>query len=93
MNPFAVGIDVPVSAMPAGMAFDSAASSGFSGRDLGSSLLSGLGRGVLGALGADSRGGGYTRSSTPYTDRTRDLLSVLITQAVDAFKPGRSTIS
>lgn len=93
MNPFAVGIDVPVSEMPAGMAFDSEPSGGYGIKDFGSDFLSGLGKGVLGALGGGSRESGYARSSTPYTDRTRDLLSVLITQAVDAFKPGRSTIS
>lgn len=93
MNPFAVGIDVPVSEMPAGMAFDPEPSSGYGIKDFGSDLLSGLGKGLLGGLSGSSSQSGYSRSATPYTDRTRDLLGVLISQAVSAFKPGQSTIS
>lgn len=93
MNPFAVGIDVPVSDMPAGMAFDSGSSGGYGIKDFGSDLLGGLGKGLLGALSGGSSSGGYPRSSTPYVDRTKDLMSILLSQAVDAFKPAQSTIS
>lgn len=92
MNPFAVGIDVPVSEMPAGMAFDSGSSGGYGIKDFGLDFLGGLGKGLLGSSSGVSSSG-YPRSSTPYTDRTKDLLSVLLSQAVDAFKPAQSTIS
>lgn len=92
MNPFAVGIDVPVSEMPAGMAFDSEPSGGYGIKDFGSDLLGGIGQGLIGAL-KDSSSGGYRSSSTPYTDRTKELLNALINQAVDAFRPAQSTIS
>jgi|DEB0MinimDraft_3_1074331.scaffolds.fasta_scaffold93979_2 hypothetical protein len=96
MNSFATGVDVPLSQMPAGMAFDSAESGGSGGfGDIGKALLGGLGKGVLGALssGGSSGTSGSGRSSTPYTDRTKDLLAVLISQAVDAFASPESTIS
>lgn len=92
MNSFAAGVDVPVSQMPAGMAFDGAGSGGSGG--IGSALLGGLGKGILGALSGGSSGASSSgRSSTPYTDRTKDLLTVLISQAVDAFASPESTIS
>jgi len=90
---FAVGVDVPVSQMPAGMAFDG----GGGGGGLGQALLGGLQRGVTGALG-DVFGGasGATAESggsrTPYSDRTRDMLGYLLSQAIESFERPESTI-
>jgi len=96
MSLLSVGRDVPVSQMPAGMAFDSGVSGGVGG-GIGQAILDGLGQGVTGALGdmfdGPSRGGyGSSGSRTPYTDRTRDLLSAYIRDAIDAFGPAQSTI-
>lgn len=93
MNPFAAGIDVPVSQTPAGVAINTGPSSGYSLGQFGSDFLSGLGKGILGGLDrTPGTPGGYS-SRPSYTDQTRDLLGILIRQAVDAFKPGTSTIS
>lgn len=96
MNPFATGVDVPVSQMPAGMAFDSGSSGGYGLSNFGSDFLGGLGKGIMGALNSPSSSAtgspGY-RSATPYTDRTKDLLGALLTQAIDAFSTPESTIS
>lgn len=61
-------------------------------KDFGLDFLGGLGKGLLGSS-SNVSSSGYPRSSTPYTDRTKDLLSVLLSQAVSAFKPVQSTIS
>ena len=99
MNSFAVGVDVPVSQMPAGMAFDgsSGGGGGYGLGNFGSDFLGGLGKGIMGALGGGSSSGGssgsYGGSRTPYTDQTKDLLGVLIRQAIDSFGPAESTLS
>jgi hypothetical protein len=89
---FAVGVDVPVSQMPAGMAFD-----GASGGGIGQSILGGIGKGILSgldsAVGGGSQGSEGYGSRTPYTDRTRDMLSYLIKEAIASFEPAKATIS
>lgn len=116
MNPFAAGIDIPISGTPTGTtyafpkddtgtwgnnpaawdgSFDlgtSGTSGGYGIKDFGLDFLGGLGKGLLGSS-SNASSSGYPRSSTPYTDRTKDLLSVLLSQAVSAFKPAQSTIS
>lgn len=94
MSLLSVGVDVPVSQMPAGMAFDSP-TSGSGG--IGQSILGGIGEGILSGLesfGERSPGGygGSDRRST-YSDKTRDMLSYLIREAIDSFEPAKSTIS
>ena len=94
MSLLSVGVDVPVSQMPAGMAFDSP-TSGSGG--IGQSILGGIGKGILSGLesfGGGSSGGygGSDRRST-YSDQTRDMLSYLIREAIDSFEPAKSTIS
>lgn len=91
---FAVGVDVPVSQMPAGMAFDG----GGGGSGLGRAILGGLQSGVTGGLG-DVFGGGASGSTagsggsrTPYSDRTRDMLGYLLSQAIESFERPESTI-
>jgi hypothetical protein len=90
MSVLSTGIDVPVSEMPVGMAFDDAgASSGGFGDFLGS-----LGKGVLGALGGTgSSSGSSSATRTPYTDQTRSMLNYLISEAIKSFEPAQSTIS
>lgn len=97
MNPFAVGIDVPVSQMPAGMAFGTGSSSG-GGYGVGN-FLGDLGRGALGALegfggtSPESPGYGSPGSRTPYSDRTKDTIALLMMKAMDEFKDPESLIS
>jgi len=93
MNPFAVGIDVPVSQVPAGVAVSTGPSGGYSLGQFGSDFLSGLGKGILGGLDKTSGSPSGYSNRPSYTDQTKDLLGILIRQAVDAFKPGKSTIS
>ena len=95
MNSFAVGIDVPLGEMPAGMAFDGGGG-GYGLGDFGSDFLGGLGKGIMGTLGGgmpSGGSGGYGGSPTPYTDRTKDLIGALIGQAIDSFRPAKSVIS
>lgn len=68
-------------------------SGGYGFKDFGSDFLSGLGKSITSGLGSIGSGGSRSSgSSSPYTDRTKDLLSVLLAQAVEAFKPVESTI-
>lgn len=95
---FAVGVDVPLSQMPAGMAFDGTSAGSSGGGGIGRAILDGLGQGVTGALGdifdgSDRGGYGSGSSRTPYTDRTRDMLNYLIKEAIQSFEPAKATIS
>ena len=97
MSLLSVGVDVPISQMPAGMAFDNTSAGSFGGGGIGRAILDGLGQGVTGALGnmfdGLSRGGyGSGGGRTPYADRTRELLNTYIRDAIDAFAPVESTI-
>ena len=90
---YAVGVDVPVSQMPEGMAFESESPGG----GLGQAILGGLGKGLLSGLNsAMDRGvggsGGYGGRPS-YTDSTRDMLNYLIKEAIQSFEPAESTIS
>jgi len=94
MNSFAVGVDVPLSQMPAGMAFESSGSGYGFGNFLGD-----LGRGALDVLKgfgeSDSRSGGYEGSGrrTPYMDQTKDTIAMLMMKAMDDFKDPEILIS
>jgi len=94
MSLLSVGVDVPVSQMPAGMAFDSP-TSGSSG--IGQSILGGIGKGILSGLdsfgGGSSGGYGGSDRRSSYSDQTRDMLSYLIREAIDSFEPAKSTIN
>ena len=93
MSSIVTGVDVPLSQMPAGMAFDGVGSGGSGLGDFGSALLGGLGKGLLGSLGGSSSSSSdYGRSATPYGDRTKELLGVMLAQAIDAFAKPKSTI-
>lgn len=89
---YAVGVDVPVSQMPAGMAFDGGGSSGnnFLG-SIGSGLLRGVSSGLDG-LFSGSGGqtqGGYGSSSTPYVDDSKRVMQALMAKAIESFDPSR----
>jgi len=91
MNPFATGVDIPVSQMPIGMAFES----GVSNNGTSQQFLGSLGKGIITALedalvGAEDRASGAVRA--PYADRTRDALRYLITEAIRSFEPAESTL-
>jgi len=91
-----VGIDVPLSQMPEGMAFDGPSAPPVGG-GIGQSILEGIGKGILGGLDAFSSGpsGGYGSGyggRTSYTDQTRNMLAQLIREAVSSFDKPSSTI-
>lgn len=97
MSSFVSGIDVPISDMPAGMAFDGG---GSGGGGFGSGLLGSIGKGLLGGLEKGLTGGlggsgassdGASRGS--YSDQTRSMLNYLIAEAIKSFEPGQSTLS
>lgn len=68
-------------------------SGGYGFKDFGSDFLGGLGKSIVGGLGGAASGGSRSGgSSSPHTDRTKDLLSALLAQAVEAFRPVESTI-
>lgn len=93
MSSIVTGIDVPISEMPAGMAFDDVVSTTSGGSSGGfGDFLGSLGKGVLGALGGSSSSPGGS-SRTPYTDQTRSMLNYLISEAIKSFEPAKSTIS
>lgn len=89
---YAVGVDVPVSQMPAGMAFDGGGSSsgGFLG-SVGSGFLEGL-RGSVDNLFSDSGSGSSGRSGSSrgsYTDDTKRLMQAMLLQSMENFDPSR----
>ena len=89
---YAVGVDVPVSQMPAGMAFDGggASGSGFLG-SIGSGLLKGL-SGSVDNIFADSGSGSSGRYGSPrgsYTDDTKRLMQAMLMQSMENFDPSR----
>ncbi len=91
---YAVGVDVPLSQMPAGM--DVMPPAPTAGGGIGSAILGGLGRGALGAvtdfLGGSQSGAPSSGGRTAYSDRTRDLLGALIADAIESFETPKSTI-
>lgn len=95
MTSFATGIDVPISQMPAGMAFDSGVGTGSGGGFL-NNLLGSVGQAVLGAANQQrepyslSQGGGQPAS---YEDRYKNILGVLLTKAMGEFEDPEILIS
>lgn len=89
---YAVGVNVPVSQMPAGMAFDNSAPAK---PNLFNSIGSGFMRGIEGGLGdifAGSSGGssgGYGSSGSPYVDDTKRLMQSLMLSSLSSFDPSR----
>lgn len=91
---YAVGVDVPVSQMPAGMAFD-----GGGGNILGS-IGSGFLKGLAGGLDNAFSDSGSQSSSQygsrgmSYADDTKRLMEAMLLQSMRSFDPSkiRSTI-
>lgn len=64
-----------------------------SGGGLGSAVLEGLGRGILGSLGGgSSRSGAGYRDRVSYTDRTRGDIQNLLAMALRSFETPESLI-
>jgi hypothetical protein len=94
---YAVGVDVPVSQMPAGMAFNGGGTSGggtsgggFLG-SIGSAFLKGLG-GSVDNLFADPGSGSSGQYGSPrssYTDDTKRLMQAMLLQSMENFDPSR----
>lgn len=87
---FAVGVDVPVSQMPAGMAFDGGGGNGILG-SIGSGLLKGITGGlgdVFGGSGSQASGG-YGSPRTTYADDTKRLMQAMLLQSMQSFDPSR----
>lgn len=86
---YAVGVDVPVSQMPVGMAFDNGNQSILGG--IGSGFLEGL-RGSLGSVfdGSTSQGSdSYGSRGRTYTDDTKKLMQAMLLQSMQNFDPSR----
>lgn len=87
---YAVGVDVPVSQMPAGMAFDGGGGGGFLG-GIGSSFLKGISGGLNNLFGGseDSSSSGYGSSNTSYVDDTKRLMQAMLLESMRSFDPSR----
>lgn len=87
---YAVGVDVPVSQMPAGMAFDGGGGSNVLG-SIGSGFLKGLTGGLGDIFGGSSEqgSGGYGSPRTTYTDDTKRLMQAMLLQSMQSFDPSR----
>ena len=89
---YAVGVDVPLSQMPAGMAFDG---SGASGGDLLGSIGSGFLKGITGGIGdlfggsESEESGGYGSPRGPYVDDTKRMMQQMLLQSMANFDPSR----
>lgn len=86
---YAVGVDVPVSQMPAGMAFGSGGG-GLLGA-IGSGFLEGLTNSagdIFGGSGSSSSGG-YGSSRTSYVDDTKRMMQQMLLQSMKNFDPSR----
>lgn len=90
---YAVGVDVPISQMPVGMAFDG--SGGGSGNDLlgsiGSGLLKGLTNGIGDIFGdsGSEESGRYGSSRGFYVDDTKRMMQTLLLRSMENFDPSR----
>ncbi len=97
MSSIVTGIDVPVGAMPAGMAFEDGGGSGGFGSNflgaLGKGVLGGLEKGLMGSIGGGGGSGSGGSSRGSYSDQTRSMLNYLIAEAIKSFEPGQSTLS
>ena len=89
---YAVGVDVPLSQMPAGMAFDS---SGASGGGLLGSIGSGFLKGITGGIGdlfggsESEESGGYGSPRAGYVDDTKRMMQAMLLQSMENFDPSR----
>lgn len=87
---YAVGVDVPVSQMPAGMAFDGGGGGGLLG-SIGSGFLEGLGGGLDNLFGGSGSQGssGYGSPRSSYTDDTKRMMQAMLIQSMQNFDPSR----
>jgi hypothetical protein len=87
---YAVGVDVPVSQMPAGMAFDGGGGNNILGT-IGSGFLKGLTGGLGDIFGGSSEQGssGYGAPRTTYADDTKRLMQAMLLQSMQSFDPSR----
>lgn len=85
---YAVGVDVPVSQMPAGMAFGGGG--GLLG-SIGSGFLKGLTDSVGDVFGGSgsSSSGGYGSPRTSYADDTKRMMQEMLLQSMENFDPSR----
>jgi len=91
---YAVGVDVPLSQMPAGMAFDGSGVSGGGGGLLGS-IGSGFLKGITGGIGdlfggsESEESGGYGSPRGGYVDDTKRMMQEMLLQSMENFDPSR----
>jgi hypothetical protein len=91
---YAVGVDVPLSQMPAGMAFDGSGASGGGGGLLGS-IGSGFLKGITGGIGdlfggsESEESGGYGSPRGGYVDDTKRMMQQMLLQSMANFDPSR----
>lgn len=88
---YAVGVDVPVSQMPAGMAFDGGGTSGGLLGSIGSGFLKGLSGGIDDLFDGSGSGssGRYGTSRGSYMDDTKRLMQAMLLQSMENFDPSR----